>query len=40
VQKVIADFRSTFGKDVKTADPNVTPSTIVTNRFIDRKIGL
>jgi hypothetical protein len=40
VQKVIADFQSTFGKDVQTADPNVTPSSIVTNRFIDLKIGL
>ena len=26
VQKVIADFKATFGNDVKTADPNVTPS--------------
>jgi len=40
VQKVIADFRATFGKDVKTSDSNVKPSTIVTNRFIDPKIGL
>jgi hypothetical protein len=40
VAKVIADFHSTFGDDVKTADPNVKPSTIVTNQFIDRRIGL
>jgi hypothetical protein len=40
VQKVIADFHATFGTDVQTADPNVTPSSIVTNRFIDLKIGL
>jgi hypothetical protein len=40
VQKVIADFHSTFGNGVKTADPNVKPSTIVTNQFIDPKIGL
>lgn len=39
VQKVIDDFRSTFG-NVRTADPNVSPSSIMTNRFIDPKIGL
>jgi hypothetical protein len=40
VQKVISDFRATFGNDVATADPNVTPSSIVTNKFVDPKIGL
>ncbi len=40
VQKVIADFRETFGDDVPTADPNVTPSSIVTNKFINPNIGL
>jgi hypothetical protein len=40
VQKVINDFHKTFGTGVKTADPNVTPSSIMTNQFIDRKIGL
>ena len=39
VQKVIDDFRSTFG-NVPTADPKVSPSSIMTNRFIDPKIGL
>jgi hypothetical protein len=39
VQKVINDFRATFGK-VDTADPNVRPSSIMTNRFVDPKIGL
>jgi hypothetical protein len=39
VQKVINDFHSTFG-NVKTADPKVSPSSIMTNRFIDPKIGL
>jgi hypothetical protein len=37
---VISDFRATFGNDVATADPNVTPSSIVTNKFVDPKIGL
>ena len=27
VQQVIDDFQATFGKDVETADPNVTPDT-------------
>jgi hypothetical protein len=40
VQKVISDFHGTFGNDVPTADPNVTPSSIVTNKFIDPSIGL
>jgi len=40
VQRVIDDFQTTFGKDVKTADPNVTPASITTNRFIDKKIHL
>lgn len=39
VQKVIDDFRDTFG-DVRTADSKVSPSSIMTNRFIDPKIGL
>ena len=26
VQQVIDDFHATFGNDVKTADPNVTPA--------------
>ena len=39
VQKIIDDFRFTFG-NVDTADPNVKPSSIMTNRFIDPKIGL
>ena len=38
-QKIIDDFRFTFG-NVDTADPNVKPSSIMTNRFIDPKIGL
>jgi hypothetical protein len=40
VSKVIADFKATFGNDVDTADPNVKAAAIVTNRFIDPKIGL
>jgi hypothetical protein len=40
IQKVIADFHATFGDDVDTADPNVTPAAIMTNRFINPKIGL
>jgi hypothetical protein len=40
VQKVINDFHSTFGSNVPTANPSVTPSSIVTNQFIDRSIGL
>jgi hypothetical protein len=39
VQKMINDFKFTFGT-VDTADPNVKPSTIMTNRFVDPKIGL
>jgi hypothetical protein len=39
VQKVINDFKATFGS-VRTADPKVTPSSIMTNKFIDRSIGL
>ena len=40
VQKVIDDFHATFGDDVDTADPNVTPASIMTNKFIDPKIRL
>jgi hypothetical protein len=40
VSKVISDFHATFGNDVQTADPNVTAASIVTNKFIDPKIGL
>jgi hypothetical protein len=36
---VIADFQATFGS-VQTADPNVTPASIMTNKFIDPSIGL
>jgi hypothetical protein len=39
VLKVIADFQATFGS-VQTADPNVTPASIMTNKFIDPSIGL
>jgi hypothetical protein len=40
VQQVINDFHSTFGNDVKTADPKVTPASIMTNRFVDKNIHL
>jgi hypothetical protein len=40
VQQVIDDFQTTFGKDVKTADPNVTPASITTNKFVDKNIRL
>jgi hypothetical protein len=40
VQQVIDDFQTTFGKDVKTADPNVTPASIMTNKFVDKNIHL
>ncbi len=40
VQKVINDFHSTFGNDVKTADPKVSPASIMTNKFIDKNIHL
>lgn len=40
IQKVIADFFATFGTDVETADPNVNPAAIMTNKFINPNIGL
>lgn len=40
VQQVIDDFEATFGPDVDTADPDVTPDAIATNEFIDEEIGL
>jgi hypothetical protein len=40
VQQVINDFHATFGKDVRTADPNVTPASIMTNKFVDKNIRL
>jgi hypothetical protein len=40
VQQVIKDFQSTFGKNVDTADPNVTPASITTNKFVDKNIHL
>jgi hypothetical protein len=40
VQQVINDFHSTFGNDVKTADPNVSPASIMTNKFVDKNIHL
>jgi hypothetical protein len=40
VQQVINDFHSTFGNDVKTADPKVSPASIMTNKFVDKNIHL
>jgi hypothetical protein len=40
VQQVIDDFQATFGTDVDTADPDVTPDSIVTDEFIDPNIHL
>ena len=40
VQQVIDDFHATFGDDVRTADPNVKPDTIMTNKFVDKNIHL
>ena len=40
VQQVIDDFHTTFGDDVKTADPNVKPDSIMTNKFVDKNIHL
>jgi hypothetical protein len=40
VQGVINDFYDVFGKSVPTANPNVTPGQITTNKFINPKIGL
>lgn len=40
VQQVIDDFTATFGTDVDTVNPDVTPDAIVTNEFIDESIAL